>query len=405
MADDRSRPDSAATSRTLKRKPSKLDLNPFVIADRLTGAMARQPVVGPDMTESRSYSRLSRCVPTHGDIWLDLAKSHSDDLGRSINADEVRRPYQRVSSGTAPIGQQHTGQDSILRNRKQLSPGVNGLEGRGRMPTTVQPHRRRSMAFNTGESPNITSARTLSPLLAFQQGQQSVPFDRLADRLGKAGTRSSSYLAQTYQEEKPRHDHASAQSSETASVDYRSLLRPTGPRPYERLSPSQTSQTGYPADLKHYVPTGPGSLKKIPSSPAVLRRAPPLANLHSRHRSPNLPDDCGYCELDEVQGIMPISPVAIPEDVQSSNSSRLESYHTAESDTSSRQLRRIRESKMNLRSSASTSARSSRATNDQTPTTPSSAGTARPLGNMAGTSPQPEVQQPAPVRRSDHDCE
>lgn len=348
---------------------------------------------------------MSKCVPTHEDIWLDLAKSHPDDQGRSINADEVRRPFQRVSSGTDPVGQQHAAQDSILRNRKQSSPGVNGLEGRGRKPTTVQPHRRRSMASNTREVPNITGARTLSPLLASQQGQQSVLFNRLAERLGKSGTRSSSYLAQTYQEEKLRHDHVSAQSSETASVDYRSLLRPTGARPYERLSPSQTSQIGYPAALKHYVPTGPGPLKKIPSSPAVLRRAPPLANLHSRHRTPNLPDDCGYCGLDEVQGIMPLSPVAIPEDMLSSNSSHFESYQTAESDTSSRQLRRIRESKMNLRSSASTSARSSRATNDQTSTTPSSAGTARPFGNMAGTSPQPEVQQPVPVRRSDHDCE
>ncbi|KAH8910207.1 hypothetical protein BR93DRAFT_465611 [Coniochaeta sp. PMI_546] len=469
-------------------------MNPFVIADRLTAAEARQRVVSPNITEPRTYSRMSTCVPTHQDLWLDLEQPVPNKTGHRAIADRTPN-WSSGRQNRKDTGRQNPAQNRLLRRRstfdrrgdfrtpdtfsrpeigpavrsrqgedmamnkayqhagelpgaqqirnymavelelnpddhriiqhegnqetlakpserstpfrrpstKQSSPGLDALKAPDQL-TLKQPERMGSGALNTEEGRTVYESRTLSPLMACRQ-EQSGLLNSTNDRLTKASTRSSPYLAQANRKDEALQDYAPDHRSDTASMDQGSLLQQSCSRPYERYTPKQTSQIDYPAGLRHYIPTGAGLLKKIQSSSALMRKAPPFANLHSRHRSPNLLDDCGYCELEEVQGIMPASHVVIPDVPPSSNESPRESYHTAESSTSSRILRRIRESKENLRSSETTSAQSSEAATARPSVAPSSSGTAVPLGNIAGMSPHPDVQQAVPVRHSDHDCE
>lgn len=500
------RPASKASSRSLKRHPSKLDLNPFVIADRLTAAKAGERAIDTQDAEPTTYSRLSLCVPNRGDdLGLDLA--HPAPLKPEhglVREEGARRSHQRVLKGTPPTSRQSTTEDRILRRRstfdqlgglrspgitatasadvakrsrqdedlamaeayqyageirstrqssdfspadlgqkrayhhgiqrggdrdtlgtpgsdqtvpirrpssKQSSPGLRTLGGSGHGRTSMQPESSRSTTSYAGDNQFMSQICTLSPLIASGQEHHARQLSIPQDRIAKLSTRSSPYLARPHWKGEARHDHLPAH--DIARTDPRPV-RQAAARPHEPLSPAMTPRTDYLAGLKHHTPAaGAGQLQKMPSSPAVLRRAPGMANDHSRHRSPSHTGECGYCEL-EGGGLPPLARAAplaqiaaIPERGRSSGNnnnnynespSPRESYHTAASyaSSTSRPLRRIRETKADLRGSAPPAiARMG------TPRTPSG----YTAGGTSPSPPPPPPPVPAARRPDDHDCE
>lgn len=501
VSHDLASPASKTSSRTLKRQPSKLDLNPFVIADRLTGAKSGQrPTIEQDAEPTR-YSTMSLCIPNHDDLGLHLEHPVPEKPEHGLVRETGNRQSQpRVPIGTFPVGEQSSTRDRTLRrrstfhqdsgfrsagivttaptekryedpamrkayehaeevpgpllpsgllaadreqkrayhhniqpegdegtpgkppertipfrraSRKQSSPGLKSLGRSGHELTTKQPESGRSTVFYADANQYMSQNRALSPLIASGQEQQTELLNSLEDRLTKVSTRSSA------------HEHAPAY--DTASNDQRSV-RHAEARSHQRPIPAQASQIDYRAGLKHHSPTTRNQLQKMPSSPAILRRAPALANDHSRHRSPSLTGACGYCELEEAstRASSRAAPAraaiaAIPEvptsrdNNNNSNNSPRESYHTAEesyTSSSRRSLRRsIRETKANLLRGGSSSVITARPSLAPPPPS-SSAGTVTPtMGCTVGTSPppspQPEVQPSVPVvgSPSDHDCE
>lgn len=343
---------------------------------------------------------------------LPSARQLGDQLltNPTILPAQPQRGYPKVEENTI-VTPSDRAQPFRRPSRKQSVPGINAHEGSSHGSSTKQSERRRSNAIHDDEGSENAGSRALNPNIAYGREDHKGTPRSFTDRLTRTNARSSPYLR--------RPDANTAPSHDNASTDFRSVLRHADSQPLERSNQVSPPQFDYRTGLKPHTPATRESLKRMQSTP-VLRKVPEFAKDHSRHRSPGGLSSYGYDEPEGTQKVTSISQTAIPEVRPSSNVSRRESYHTAESYTPDsqsnmhRRLRRIADSKANLRNSASTSARSSEVATALPSAAPSGTGTATPSTGpgprtedvaasvMSVTSPQSaHVQQ----RRSDHDCE
>ncbi|KAB5558658.1 hypothetical protein GE09DRAFT_120943, partial [Coniochaeta sp. 2T2.1] len=379
-------------------------------------------------------------------------------IRRLISHSSQRNAFDNPSEHIMPLR---------VSDRKDSTLEPDAPEASGYVQTSGHPSTRHSMASNADEDPRYSIGRPVSAIQTYMPGQQTDILPSREDRLSRPMSRSSTYRTQSSHKDEGRLDDASSGGHYTPNTNARSFLRRTATqtpvtpgtartsqaqpsheddasggghdapsanvRSFLRRIATQTTinpgtahtpQTDYRAGLKHGTPAVQRSLRKMTSSPALLREAPKSALDHSRHRSPNpLEGDCGYCEPQDAQPGVPGSPTAVLDDVRSVSPPL--SYHTAGSTTSSRLLRRAGDSTASLRTSASASASASacssiRASQPSTAppplVTPSRTRTIRPSASVdplfspnhtgkAGTSLPPQPEPALPSRHSDLDCE
>lgn len=406
-------PQSATEDRTLRRR-STFDqisgLRSPVVATTAAAGVAKRSGQDEDLSLTEAYPHTEGIPGTRQPsdfLTADLGqkRAYYHDVQRQGYRDASKSPSSRTTPNRRP-------------SRKESSPALRSLAGSGRDQTTMQQASTYTTTSFAANNRHMLQSRTLSPLFASSREQQAEPRNSQDDRLAKLSRRSSPYLARPHWKGEAVHDHAPEYA--TARTDPRFVRQRTA-RPHELSSPAQTPRTDFRAGLRHHNPTAGAQLQKMPSSPAVLRRAPGMANDHSRHRSPSLTGACGYCELEggvapATARASPLAQVAMIAETRSSdgnNNNNLpsprESYHTAELYTcSSRSLRRIRDTRADLRGSTQpTSTRSSvvDAAGPELPPSSAGTGTVTPAGYIAGRSPLPPPPVPAGRHPDDHNCE